>query len=103
MSDLLMVYITNPTLEKAQALAQHLLENRLIACANMMPVHSAYRWEGKIVSDEEVVLICKTTTAVAPLLVQAVEAIHPYEVPSIVQIPIQANMKYAAFVRGAIE
>jgi len=62
----------------------------LAACVNILPkVHSIYHWEGAINFDEEVMLLCKTDTKVFESeFIPAVIALHPYQVPEIIAIPI---------------
>lgn len=100
---LLMVYITTPNEGKAQELAQYLLQKKLIACANIVSIKSMYWWEGNIAQDDEFVVIAKTIPAVYDVLVREVESIHPYSVPCIVRIEIQANQKYAEWVLSMIK
>jgi periplasmic divalent cation tolerance protein len=103
-NQLLMVYITNPSEQKAQEIAKHLLEKKLIACANVLsaPVHSMCVWEGRVAQEDEVVLIAKTVPALFDELVQEVQAMHPYSVPCIMAIPAHANAKFVEFVVHAV-
>ena len=61
MSEIVMVYITMPSEEKAKEIVRTLLEKHLIACATMMPCKSMYWWEGKIQDDQELIVFAKTT------------------------------------------
>ena len=55
------VFITAPNVECAETLARALVEDRLVACVNVVPgIRSFYRWEGEVQSDPEVLLIAKT-------------------------------------------
>ena len=100
---LVLVYITNPSEEKAKEIARKLLEKRLIACGNIFPINSLYWWEGKIADEEEWVLICKTTEERFEAVKAQVEDIHPYDVPCILKIPANANTKYFEWLKGVIE
>lgn len=89
--DCRLVYTTFPDRTAAEEAARALLERRLIACANILPgMVSLYRWEGKTERAEEVVMLLKTTAARADAVVAvaAVAALHPYEVPAIVILPV---------------
>ena len=55
------IYITNPTKDEAKMIAKHLLEKKLIACANIFPINSLYWWKDKIADENEFALIVKTT------------------------------------------
>lgn len=87
----LVVLITTPSMEVAEKIASHLVEQRLAACVNITtPVRSIYRWEGKIERDEEILLICKTRRDLFdPDFTTAVKALHPYTVPEIIALPIE--------------
>jgi periplasmic divalent cation tolerance protein len=62
-------------------------------------VRSVYRWEGKVVEDEEALLVLKTTSARFPALRDRVLALHPYEVPEVVALPVEAGSeRYLAWV-----
>ena len=81
----LQVQITTPTKETAQQILQQLLEDRLIACGQIVgPITSLYHWEGKIEQSEEYLCLLKTTQASYPILEQRIIALHPYEVPEII-------------------
>ncbi|MFN3804311.1 MAG: divalent-cation tolerance protein CutA [Pyrobaculum sp.] len=82
------VFITTPSLDSAKKIARHLLEKRLAACINMAPVSSMYWWEGKIEEAQETLLIVKTTVDKLDELTRETKAVHPYQVPEIVALPI---------------
>ncbi|SRR6266571_5645455 len=79
-----MVYFTAKDMTDAARIARHLLEKRLIACANIFPVRSVFRWRGKVVDETEAVAICKTRKAAVRKAILAAKEVHPYEVPCIV-------------------
>jgi periplasmic divalent cation tolerance protein len=103
MNEFIFIYITNPDKEKAKEIAKHLLNKRLIACANIFPIESIYRWEGKINDEEEFVAICKTTEDKFDNVKQEVESIHPYDTPCIIRIPVSSNEKYFNWLKGELE
>jgi periplasmic divalent cation tolerance protein len=85
----LLVFTNLPDHDAAAALAAHLVEQRLAACANILaPCRSVYRWHGAIETAEEVPLLLKTTTARYAALEAAIRERHPYELPEIVAVPI---------------
>lgn len=87
-TDVRSVYLTFAEREDARRVAGALLERRLIACANLFPTGaSLYRWQGEVVEEEELVMICKTSADRLPALRDAVVELHPYEVPCIVALP----------------
>lgn len=87
--DALLVITHLPDAASARALAGHLVENRLAACANLLaPCRSVYRWNGKTEEAGETPLLLKTTTARYAALEAAIRERHPYELPEIVAVPI---------------
>ena len=90
------VLVTAPDLQIARALAKAALLARLIACANLVPkIESHYRWQGKIESSKEVLLILKTQKSKLAALEKLVLAKHPYDTPEFLVMPVSAgNEKY---------
>jgi len=86
------VLITAPK-KDAEKIARHLLERRVAACVNIADVKSLYWWEGKIEEDEEALLIVKTSTDKLNDLVKEVRAVHPYQVPEVIALPIVGGYK----------
>ena len=86
----ILVLITVPSAEVGGAIAQALIDQRLAACVNRLaPVHSLYVWEGKSTTDLEQLLIVKSRADLfAGQLVPTVKALHPYQVPEIIALPI---------------
>jgi periplasmic divalent cation tolerance protein len=72
-------------------MARALLDRRLVACVNVIPVRSFYRWKGESCDDEEHLLIAKTTEEKAGDVIAAIKAMHPYEVPEIIALPVIAG------------
>jgi periplasmic divalent cation tolerance protein len=84
------VLITAPSTEVAQQIAAALVEQRLAACVNQLtPIQSQFIWQGKVNNEEEVLLMVKTRADLfKEQLIPAVLAVHPYEVPEIIALPI---------------
>lgn len=102
MLEIITVYITIPSLEKAQEIARVLLEKHLIACATMWPCQSMYRWEGALQCDQEHILFLKTTEQAFAAVQQEVTAIHPYRVPCMLKMAVEANEPYAQWVHKEV-
>ena len=80
---------TAPSAETAKRLVRTLVERRLIACGTVIPgAMSTYWWQGAVTEEEEVVVVLKTTTARWAALAAALPALHPYEVPELVALPV---------------
>ena len=102
MTDALVVLVTAPTPERAAEIARALVEERLAACGNVVPgLRSIYRWEGKVQEDAEALLVLKTTRARFDALRDRVLALHPYEVPEVIALPVEAgSAPYLAWLAG---
>ena len=88
------VLVTAPDLKTARTLAKAALSARLIACANLIPkIESHYRWQGKVESGAEVLLILKTQKSKLAALERLVLARHPYDTPEFVVLPLSAGNK----------
>lgn len=99
---MIFIYITNPTKEEAKKIAKHLIEKKLIACANIFPINSLYKWEDKIKDENEFVLIAKTTEDNFEEVKNEVEEMHSYSTPCIVKIPVSSNKKYLDWIKETI-
>ena len=76
------VYITCPP-EAAGELAATLVDERLAACVNAVDCASTYRWEGEVVTEDERILLCKTSDGRVDALIDRVLERHPHDVPCI--------------------
>ena len=89
MSEPLVVLMTAGSQEEAEKIAKALVGELFAACVNVIPgVTSVYRWEGAVQSDQEWLLIAKSRRDVLDELVQRVQALHSYDVPEIIALPI---------------
>lgn len=83
------VWITLPTSTEATSLAHKLVQNKLVACANIIPgITSVYEWEGKVEESSEYMLMGKTRTALAEELTTFVKANHSYSCPEVITAQI---------------
>jgi periplasmic divalent cation tolerance protein len=89
-----------PSIEVATSLANEAVERRLAACVNILPaVASVYRWEGRIVSETESMLVIKTTRECIPALKAFVEETHPYVTPELIILDVTDGLPtYLAWV-----
>lgn len=94
------VLSTAPDEASAAALARALVEEGLAACVNRVSgVRSTYRWQGRIVDDAEWLLVIKTSAERLATLCARLEALHPYDVPEVVALPIVAGAeRYLAWL-----
>ena len=92
MTDALVVLVTAPGAEEAARIARALVEERLAACGNVVPgLRSIYRWQGAVQEDAEALLILKTTRDRFEALRARVLALHPYEVPEVIALAVEAG------------
>ena len=92
MSDKKIVFTTAGSREEAEKIAQALLERRLAACVNILgPIHSVYRWQGKVETAAEHLLLIKTTAAMFDSVARAIRELHSYELPECIQVAIEAG------------
>lgn len=86
------VLVTTGSETEAETIATALLEERLAACVNILsPVRSVYRWQGKIVDDREWLLVIKTRAERFAAVETRVRALHSYEVPEVISLPLLAG------------
>ena len=89
MTDKVVVLVTCKNSREGKLIARHLLDKRLIACANLLPqVNSLYRWKGKIVDEKECLMLIKSTRKLFQPLSIEIEKLHGYSVPEIIAMPI---------------
>ena len=86
------VYATFPSLAEAERIGGDLVDLGLAACVNIMPgMVSIYVWEGARHRDGEVAMIAKTRASLAPAVVEAVRARHPYANPALLVLPVSGG------------
>ncbi len=100
-TDVDVVMTTFPDAEGARRILDGLLENRLAACAQTMPIESAYRWKGEVRREPEVLALIKTKAALWPEVEAYIRERHPYETPEILRLPVAAGSAgYLAWIAG---
>jgi len=92
------IYITNGSAEEAHKVAGHLLQKRLVACANIFPVSSAYHWQGVLQQEQEFVALVKTRTSLWEAVKREVATVHSYQTPCIMRFEVSANEEYEAWI-----
>lgn len=99
-----MVYITASDKTEAEKIALTLLEERLVACVNIVDgVQSYYWWQGAITADSELLLLAKTTTSLVEMLIERVKTLHSYQTPCITVFPIIAgNAEYLRWIEQSV-
>jgi periplasmic divalent cation tolerance protein len=95
---------TTGTRHDAEQIASELVTRQLAACVQVSgPIVSTFRWQGKIETQEEWVCSIKTVASHAAVVQQAIEDIHPYEVPEVIATPIVGGSeRYFAWLRSEV-
>lgn len=101
---MILVMITVDSMENAEKIAETLLEEKLVACVNIIPnVKSIYVWQGEKKIDTEILMFAKTEKDKFPSLVKRVKEMHPYELPEIVGIPVSYGLpEYIEWVKKSL-
>ncbi len=98
-SDYCVISTTTDSKENADAITQILLEKKLIACVQSTTILSSYRWQGKIITSEEILLQMKTKSSLFKKIQIEIEHLHTYDVPEIIMVPlIGANTLYLQWI-----
>ena len=105
MTDKIIVLTTAGSEDEARKIARHLVEHRLAACVNLVPrVESIYRWQGKVESAAEWLLLIKTTAHGFPAVRDAIGELHSYEIPECIVLPIEdGSTPYLQWLGEAVE
>jgi len=91
-TDLRLVYMTAGSAEEARLIGETLVAERLAACVNLIDgMTSLYRWEGEVRRETETVLIAKTTERLVIALTDRVKALHSYDCPCVLSLPIDSG------------
>ena len=94
MKEVSVVFVTVGNAEDASKIGRALVEEKLVACANIIPrIQSIYWWKGEICDDQECLLIMKTQSSLFPLLQSRIRQLHSYEVPEIIAFPIAQGLQ----------
>lgn len=101
-TDAIVVLTTLASADEARQFVRALLERRLVACGTLLPGGtSLYRWQGRIVEEQEVVVLLKTRAARLDTLRIAFGELHPYKVPELLALPVEAGLEqYLAWIDG---
>jgi periplasmic divalent cation tolerance protein len=96
-----LLYITAKSKREAAAIGRALVRERLVACVNIAgPIRSVYRWKGRVEEAGEVLVFAKTKTKLVKKVIARVKALHSYECPCIVALPItQGNPAFLSWIK----
>jgi periplasmic divalent cation tolerance protein len=103
-SPYIVLFITTATAEEAQRISRVLLEQKKVACVNIVPkVNSLFWWQDKLDSAEESLLIVKTKASLLSEIVSLVKEIHSYDIPELIALPIiGGNQDYLDWIQKEV-
>lgn len=102
---MIVIYVTCPTIQSAREISRTLLNQKLIACTNILPkMESHYLWQNEIKKETEVVLLIKAVSENFPRIENMIKELHPYEVPCIFSLKTDlASESYLQWIRSSCE
>lgn len=102
--DVVLIYVTAPDAAVAERIGRTLVEEELAACANVLPgMRSVYRWQGRVESADEAVLILKTLAGRSGAVMERLRALHPYQEPCALVLPVSGGLPtYLAWVAAGV-
>ena len=105
MTDKRIVLTTAGSEQEARKIAQHLVEQKLAACVNIIPrIESIYRWQEQVESSAEWLLLIKTTSAKFPAVRDAIRELHSYELPECIALNIEdGSAKYLEWIEMSVK
>ncbi|MEM9932978.1 MAG: divalent-cation tolerance protein CutA [Bacteroidota bacterium] len=99
------VYITCKNVQEAMTIGRGLLEKQLVACTNILPqMKSMYWWEGKLVEEDECVMIAKTQAHKMEDLIEEVQKLHSYDIPCVISMALtESNPAYLKWLADSVK
>ena len=99
-----LVYITAGDMEEARKIGKKLVEERLVACVNLFPITSIFRWQGSIDEANEVAIVAKTKAGKVKDIENRVKELHSYDVPCVVSFKMDEGSKdYLDWIGESVE
>ncbi|MDY0040438.1 MAG: divalent-cation tolerance protein CutA [Desulforhabdus sp.] len=93
MANILVVFVTVGDGDEAFRIGRSLVEEKLVACVNMIPqIRSIYWWKGEVCDDQEVLLVMKTPSYMFDSLQSRIRELHSYELPEIIALPVDRGL-----------
>jgi len=105
MTDKRVVLSTAGSEDEARKIAHHLVEHQLAACVDIVPgIESIYRWQGKVETAREWLLLIKTTTEKFPAVRDAIRKLHSYDLPECIAIQIEdGSAEYVQWIGDSVK
>lgn len=88
------IFVTTSSPAEARTIGRALVEEKLVACANIIPqIRSIYHWQGEIYDEPEALMVLKTRSGRIQKVIKKVQSLHSYTVPEVIAFPITAGSK----------
>lgn len=97
---LIILYVTYSNEKEAEKIVSHLINKKLISCANLFSVKSLYSWKGKVENSKEIVSIIKTKRSNWRMVESEIKKMHSYEIPCILKIGAKSNKEFEKWVKS---
>lgn len=95
---MILIYTVHKDKHSAKLISKTLLEQKLVACVNYLPIESSFWWNNTLQSEQEIIALYKTTKKHWDSVQKTIEELHPYEVPCIIQIEAKTTKAYEAWI-----
>jgi periplasmic divalent cation tolerance protein len=102
-TEIILIYTTFPDLKSAEKIISDLLQEKLIACANFHKIESHFLGEGTIADKSEIATIFKTSSANFSELSNRLHELHPYKIPCLLKMEVEANQEYSKWVKEVVK
>ena len=104
MEELTLLYMTCADRGEAKAIARTLVDERLVACANILgEMTSIYQWQGALEEQEEVAVLLKTRHDLTVAVTERIKTLHSYDLPCVISLPIQGgNPDFLSWLQGEV-
>lgn len=99
---ILLIYTTHNDEEAAWRIANILMERRLIACVNIIPIQSAYWWHGQVENEDEWVALFKTLPELESKVEATILKYHPYDTPCVIRWRTEANESFGNWIASCV-
>ncbi len=96
------MYTTIDDMNEALSISETLVEEKLVACTNIVPITSVFNWDG-MQNDEEFGIIMKTMEDLVEMAAERLKELHPYELPCVIWLPINGSHEYLEWIHESLE
>lgn len=102
MKNIILLYVLTSNLQEAEKISKHLLDNKYIACVNVISAISFYIWNNEFKNDQEFIMLIKTSKEKSNKVIEEIEKLHSYSIPCIAKTILEVNDSYFKWVKDQI-